>query len=154
MIEVDVHTGGRVVDEARLAGAAEAALRARGVERAELSVALLGDDAIRRMNARHLDHDRVTDVLSFALWQAGDPVVVGDIYIGAEQAARQAGEAGVEVGEELVRLVVHGALHVAGMDHPEGAEERAASQMYRLQERIVAQLCAAAAPDARPGVDG
>lgn len=142
MIRVDVDTGGRPVDESALVAAAAAALRAREVQRAELSVALLDDDAIREMNARHLGHDRVTDVIAFGLWEEGDPVVVGDVYIGADQAQRQAGDEGVPPGEELVRLVVHGTLHVTGMDHPDAARERPASEMYQLQERIVAEVSA------------
>lgn len=118
------------------------ALERRGVERAEVSLALVDDPAIRELNRRHLDHDYPTDVLSFGLWQPGDPVVVGDIYIGWEQARRQAAELGVPERRELLRLAVHGALHVSGMDHPEAASERADSEMYRLQESVVVELCA------------
>lgn len=146
MIDVSVDTSqigpvpGRLAD-GLLVQAAEAALRARSIEQAEISVALLGDAEIRELNARHLGHDWVTDVISFALWQPGDPVVVGDIYIGAGQAERQALDEGVSLEEELVRLVVHGTLHVTGMDHPDDAEARAGSPMYVLQESIVAEIC-------------
>lgn len=116
-------------------------LAAEGVTRGEVSVALLDDDAIRRLNREHLHHDRPTDVISFALWEEGEPVV-GDIYLGVEQAARQAGELGVEVEEELVRLAVHGTLHVLGWDHPEEADARDASPMYRRQEALVRELIA------------
>ena len=101
----------------------------------------MGDEDIRELNARHLGHDWVTDVISFALWQPGDPVVVGDIYIGAGQAERQALDEGVSLEEELVRLVVHGTLHVTGMDHPDDAEARAGCPMYVAQESIVAEIC-------------
>jgi probable rRNA maturation factor len=148
MIRVDVHTGGRAVDEGALVEAATAALRARGVARAELSVALLDDDGIRELNARHLGHDRVTDVIAFGLWEEGDALVVGDVYVGADQARRQAADAAVGLGEEFVRLVVHGTLHVTGMDHPDDGAGRATSPMYRLQEHLVARLAAA-----RPGPD-
>lgn len=146
MIDVSVDTSqigpvpGRLAD-GLLVQAAEAALRARSIEQAEISVALLGDAEIRELNAGHLGHDWVTDVISFALWQPGDPVVVGDIYIGAGQAERQALDEGVSLEEELVRLVVHGTLHVTGMDHPDDAEARAGSPMYVLQESIVAEIC-------------
>lgn len=102
----------------------------------ELSVALLDDPDIRRLNHEHLGHDRVTDVIAFPLWDEGEPVV-GDVYVGFEQARRQAAAEGVPLEEELVRLVVHGTLHVLGWDHPEEAAGREASPMYRLQERIV-----------------
>lgn len=101
-----------------------------------LSVALVDDEDIRRLNREHLGHDRVTDVIAFPLWERGEPVV-GDVYVGLEQARRQAAAEGVPFEEELVRLVVHGTLHVLGWDHPEEASERGGSPMYRLQERIV-----------------
>jgi probable rRNA maturation factor len=159
MIDVSVDTSqfelaqGRLADDL-LVQAAEAALQARSIEQAEISVALLGDEDIRELNARHLGHDWVTDVISFALWQPGDPVVVGDIYIGAGQAERQALDEGVSLEEELVRLVVHGTLHVTGMDHPDGAEARAGSPMYVLQESIVAKICREEAIPAPEGGHG
>ena len=64
---------------------------------------------------------------------------MGDVYVGADQALRQAGEYGVPVAEELVRLTIHGTLHVLGHDHPEGPE-RVGSPMFRLQESLVGQL--------------
>ena len=67
-------------------------------------------------------------------------MVVGNIYIGLEQALRQAAEAAVPPAEEMVRLAVHGTLHVTGMDHPDRAELRASSPMYLLQERLVEAL--------------
>lgn len=117
-----------------------AALEARGVERAEISLALVDDDAIRELNRTHLGHDRPTDVIAFGLWSPGDPVVVGDVYLGLDQARRQADEEGVDAAEELLRLAIHGTLHVTGMDHPEAAADRPDSEMYRLQERLVAEL--------------
>ncbi len=124
----------------RIEAAVRAALAARNIARAEISVALVDDAAIHALNRDHLGHDCPTDVIAFALWAAGDPVVVGDIYIGVEQGVRQAAEAGVPAAEEIVRLAIHGALHVSGMDHPERAEDRAASPMYTLQEELVRAL--------------
>lgn len=140
MIDVQVDPGGLAdarVDE--LEAAVRATLADGGVENGEVSLALLGDEAIHVLNRRHLGHDRPTDVLAFALWEEGEPVV-GDVYVGVDQARRQAAEAGVPLDEELVRLTVHGTLHVLGWEHPEEAEERAASPMYRKQEALVARL--------------
>ncbi len=119
--------------------AVEATLAARQVEQAEVSLTLLDDAAIQALNRDHLAHDWTTDVLSFALYDSDEPVL-GDVYIGLDQAVRQATESGVRVEEEVARLAVHGTLHVLGFDHPEDAEGRAASEMYRLQEAIVEEL--------------
>ncbi|MGH7443459.1 MAG: rRNA maturation RNase YbeY, partial [Longimicrobiales bacterium] len=105
---------------------------------AELSITLLDDAAIAEMNQRWLDHMGPTDVISFPLYEPGEDVV-GDVYIGYDQVVRQARENDVPVREELARVVVHGALHVLGHEHPDG-RARLRSAMWRLQERIVAQV--------------
>lgn len=100
---------------------------------AEISVTLLDDAAIEALNARYLGVDAPTDVLSFSL---GEGRVVGDVYVGFERARSQAAEHDVPLREELVRLAIHGTLHVLGHDHPEGPE-RTRSPMFALQERLV-----------------
>lgn len=111
----------------------------RGERRhADVSVTFLGPGRMRALNRAHLGHDRTTDVISFAL-QAPDGGLVGDVYVCRAVAATQAKRVGVPLRQELVRLVVHGTLHVLGHDHPAG-EERTASPMWRRQERYVKQL--------------
>lgn len=114
--------------------AARAALEDRGVTEAELSVTLMNDDVIRAMNRQWKGRDAVTDVLAFPLHGEGESPL-GDIYIGWEQALRQADEVGERPARELVRLTIHGTLHVLGWDHPE--EGREGSRMWEHQERII-----------------
>lgn len=140
MIEVDVAAPDGAPGRDRVDDGVRAALAARGVARAEISVALVDDETIRSLNREHLGHDRPTDVLAFGLWAPGDPVVVGDVYIGLDQALRQAADEGIDPGEEVVRLAIHGTLHVTGMDHPDLAAERPESPMYQLQERLVGEV--------------
>jgi len=130
--------GGRPALRRDVRRAVRAALAVRGVAEAELSVTLLADGGIAALNRRFLRHTGPTDVLSFPLFGPGEPVV-GDIYIGLEQAMRQAAALGIPLPEEIARLAVHGTLHVLGMDHPDGPR-RKASAMWRLQERIVQGL--------------
>lgn len=104
----------------------------------QLSVTFLGPDRMRRLNRRHLKHDRLTDVIAFALRAPGGGLV-GDVYVCRAVAARQAREAGCSLREELVRLVIHGTLHVLGHDHPAGPA-RTRSLMWRRQERLVGRL--------------
>ena len=124
----------------RLEAVAALVLRERGVVRAELSLTLLDDGEMTRLNRDYLGHEGTTDVVSFPL-EAPGGVVIGDVYIGAEQAARQASELGVPLEEELLRLAVHGTLHVLGFEHPEDGD-RAGSEMYRLQEELLARFLA------------
>jgi len=89
------------------------------------------------MNRLHLGHAGPTDVISFGF---RDPAgaVIGDVYICPEIASANAKLHGVPVREELMRLVVHGALHVLGHEHPEG-ESRMRSPMWKRQERLLAR---------------
>lgn len=93
---------------------------------------------MRRLNATHKGHDWPTDVLSFALkTPSGD--LIGDVYISPWVARREAQTRGISSREELIRLLVHGTLHVLGRDHPEGPT-RTRSAMWRRQERYVEAL--------------
>ncbi len=130
---------------------------------AEVSVTLLPDDEMRRLNRSYLSHDWPTDVLAFALdgglgglgglggpggpgevigEAQGEEGLLGDIYIGAERAAEQARERGIGILEEVVRLAIHGALHLLGRDHPEGPD-REGSEFFVEQEGLVSAALSA-----------
>jgi probable rRNA maturation factor len=120
------------------AALAAAVLRAEGVRHALLSVAFVTPRAIAALNRRHLRRHGATDVIAFGFAPAGARApVVGDVYISPAVAQAQARRFGVPVREELMRLVVHGTLHVLGHDHPSGVD-RTASPMWRRQERLLA----------------
>jgi probable rRNA maturation factor len=106
--------------------------------RADFSVTFLGPEAMRRLNREHKRHDYPTDVLAFALAQP-DGGILGDIYICRAVAYRQARALNLPPREELVRLVVHGVLHVLGYDHPT-AGRREDSPMWKRQERYIRAL--------------
>jgi probable rRNA maturation factor len=145
-VSVDVHVGDGLllpIGPDVVERALRAVLASEGVAAAALSVALVSDDEIAGLNHEYLGHEGPTDVISFPLSAPGG-APVGDVYIGAEQARRQAEELGVDLAEELVRLAVHGALHVLGYEHPEGAD-RDASPMYRRQEELVSRILASGA---------
>lgn len=112
-------------------------LSEEGAGGAEISVTLLSDDGIRAMNRQYLNIDGPTDVIAFSLGDAERPL--GDVYVGFEQATRQAVEHGVSLTEELARLAIHGTLHVLGYDHPEG-EERLESPMFERQEQLLSEV--------------
>ena len=104
---------------------------------AQLSLTLVDDTEIARLNREYLGKDRPTDVIAFSLGSDDEPI--GDVYVGAEQARRQAQALGVPLREELARLAIHGTLHVLGYDHPD-EEDCSASAMYVLQERLLAEV--------------
>jgi probable rRNA maturation factor len=123
----------------RLADAARQVLRAEGVRAAMLSVTLVSPSAMARLNRRHLGHTGVTDVISFGFAPTPRAGVVGDVYICPDIARANAQSAGCGVREELLRLVVHGTLHVLGWDHPVD-RARESSPMWRRQERLLAGI--------------
>ncbi len=114
-----------------------AVLDGEGVGAAALSITFLTPAKMRGLNFRTRRRNRATDVLAFPLTHLG--VVAGDIYICPAVATRSAVEQGVPLREELLRLVVHGTLHVLGHDHPEGTA-RSDAPMWRAQERYVRQI--------------
>lgn len=105
-----------------LAGVAPA--RARGA----VTVAIVSDDQVRRLNRRYRRKNMATDVLSFSYGEAGD---LGDVVIAAGVAARQAREAGHTIQVECRILALHGLLHLLGYDH-----ENDDGRMARLEARL------------------
>jgi len=109
----------------------------RAPAHSHVDITLLSAVAMRRLNRRATGRRGLTDVIAYPLPQP-DGRLVGDVYICPKAAARVAGN-GVGLKEELVRLVVHGTLHVLGYEHPEGPG-RTRSVMWRRQERYVQRL--------------
>ncbi len=114
-----------------------ATAEAEGVASGEISVTFLDADGIAALAGAHLGRTEPTDVIAFNLAEPADPL--GDVYICPAVAEESAREYGVELREELLRLVVHGVLHVLGYEHPEGPE-RTESEMFRRQEEILSQI--------------
>jgi probable rRNA maturation factor len=109
-----------------LRAAAEAALAACDVHEGHVTVALVDAQRIRGLNRAHRGIDRPTDVLSFPVdgaAPAAGPRELGDVVICPEHTA------------DLEEAVVHGILHLAGMDH-----ETDRGEMLALQDRIVGDL--------------
>lgn len=108
----------------------------------EVSVLVVDDREMRRLNLEYRHIDSSTDVLSFALNEGSDldlhPEMLGDIVVSMETAARQAAESGRPMEKELSWLLVHGALHLLGYDHERSQKEAAA--MRELEKRILDHL--------------
>ncbi|MCX7732521.1 MAG: rRNA maturation RNase YbeY [candidate division WOR-3 bacterium] len=89
----------------------------------EINIIFVSNRKITELNRRFLGRNRPTDVLSFPLTQVrtgpGCGWVVGEIYISREQARLQAKAAGIRLHTELLQLVRHGLLHLAGFSHRE-----------------------------------
>jgi probable rRNA maturation factor len=114
-----------------LSRAARSVLRWEGAERVRVEITLLDPAAMRRLNRTATGRRGLTDVIAYSLPQV-DGSIVGDVYVCPAAA-------GDGTSEELIRLAVHGTLHVLGYDHPEGPG-RMRSVMWRRQELYVKRL--------------
>ncbi len=114
----------KLADLARLA---EKVLRAelpkpRQKEMGRINLVFCENAFVRDLNKRFRKLDKVTDVLSF---NYDDEDVFGEIYIATVKAQQQAPRWKNSFYDELKRLVVHGALHLAGYDHGNGKDRKA-----------------------------
>lgn len=98
---------------------------------------------MQQLNASFRGKNKPTDVLSFcqlegeAMPFAGEEILLGDVIISIETAARQARDLNHSMERELGFLLVHGALHLCGYDHDTAARRRI---MWQKQDTIVESL--------------
>ena len=124
MIAVEVsNRSGIEVDADAASALAREVLASEGVEEGELGLIFVGPDEIRALKHEHLGINEPTDVLSFPIDESGPsagPRELGDIVIAPEHTT------------DLREAIVHGALHLAGMDH-----EADDGEMLALQREIL-----------------
>lgn len=109
----------------------------------EVSLAFVDDEAMAELNLNYRGKVGPTDVLSFALEEGEEfivpedaPLLLGDIIISVERASAQAEEYGHSLEREIVYLLVHGLLHLAGFEHDDDNE----GEMIALNEEIARDL--------------
>lgn len=124
-------------DEARRK--ASRVLKELGLQDAELSLVLVDDPEMERLNRQFLGRPGPTNVIAFSQLEGegppGSPLLLGDVVISLETCQREAGEAGVAFGDRFLELLVHGILHLLGHEH-EGDEQREAI-MSQEEQRIL-----------------
>ena len=122
------------------------ALRYEGVnDNTEVSVTIVDNEEIRKINNKFRNIDRATDVLSFplidfdneSLPDDGSKIYLGDIIISIERAKEQAKEYGHSIDREIGFLTAHSMLHLLGYDHMVPEEEK---EMFAKQEEILHNL--------------
>ena len=108
----------------------------------DISLLFCDDAFIQNLNKQYRDIDSPTDVLSF---EQGDEYfddagetrfMAGDIVISLDSLRFNAEEFNVDINEELKRLIVHGILHLNGMDHSDNSPEQ---EMLKFQEELLVQ---------------
>ncbi|MCI6154895.1 MAG: rRNA maturation RNase YbeY [Bacteroidales bacterium] len=96
----------------------------------EISYKFTNDTGILEANKLFLQHDYFTDILTFDSSPAGSSYIAGDILISLETVASNAEKFNVPYEEELHRVLIHGVLHLAGLDDQTPQEEK----LMRLAE--------------------
>jgi probable rRNA maturation factor len=105
-----------------------------GIEKADISLSVVGDERITEINRQFLEHNYSTDVISFDLSDTGSKNRVFDIVVNWHKAERKASEFGHPFFSELALYITHGLLHNLGFD--DGTEQQA-KQMHDTEDRIL-----------------
>jgi probable rRNA maturation factor len=122
------------------------------LEDGELSLMLVSDKGIRRLNGEFRAKDQPTDVLSFPQWESAHeletsrgfptpdapPLALGDIVISIDTARRQAHELGQSASARIRTLLIHGMLHLLGYDHEQSLA--AARRMFAREHELAALM--------------
>jgi len=161
MLEIHNFTQNEI-DEEFLKRVAKSALKTAGIkDRAEISLAIVGDGRMRKLNKMYRGKNRVTDVLSFdnrsvipylnkafpRLKRAtGEKFIeppsgikrLGEIIICYPQAKKQAKRLKHSLEKELTVLLIHGILHLLGYDHEKSESE--ASKMEEMEKKILKEI--------------
>lgn len=123
------------IDTELVAEACRKIAEGAGHSAAAISITLVDDDEMQVLNREHLDHDYPTDVLSFPLSAPGG-MLEGEIIVSTGTAISNAAEYGNRAEEELLLYVVHGMLHLVGLDDKteEKAQKMRKAEAYWLAE--------------------
>lgn len=116
--------------------AVHAAAGARGLGRGRIGVLVTDDETIRGINARHLNHDYPTDVISFTYSRSND-AVEGELVVSLCTAQSEAPDAGWDWRSELLLYVIHGTLHICGL---EDSDEQQRREMRAAEQEVMGQL--------------
>jgi probable rRNA maturation factor len=123
---LDIDVIGSALEAGEVRRAAEVAAAARGIEAGHVAVEFVGPEQIAVLNERFRGKEGPTDVLSFPIDEDGASVgerELGDVVICPEHSG------------DLLEVVVHGVLHLTGMDH-----EADDGEMLALQDELMARL--------------
>jgi len=124
-----------------------------GMTIGELNYQFCNNEQMLEMNSKFLDHHYYTDIITFPSGD-DDEVLVADILISLDQVRLNAADLGVAPGSELLRVMIHGVLHLCGQDDVTPELE---AEMHRAEDQALAQLPERvwrAVPAAQPWVEG
>jgi len=92
-------------------------LKSSGISQYAVNIVFINDEKMTGLNKKFKKRKSSTDVLSFNLSDGSSDIVEGEVYISLERAKEQSLDYHVPYREEIIRLVTHGLLHLAGRTH-------------------------------------
>lgn len=101
-----------LANEEQISGWIKDVIALEGHELGELNYTFVSDDELYRMNVEYLNHDTLTDIISFD-YTVGK-VLQGDVFISVERVKDNAADFNVDFESELFRVIIHGVLHYCG----------------------------------------
>jgi probable rRNA maturation factor len=128
------NTSFRLLGWKRAKRAIEEVIRNELMVSGDLNVIITNDEIIREINLKFLKHDFCTDVIAFNYNE--EEVINGEIYISIDTVRRNAFEYRVRIREEVLRVIIHGVLHLIGFDDKsgEGKEEMRRMEDFCLEK--------------------
>lgn len=115
---------------------AQSICRRFGTEKATVSIAIVNDDVIEKVNKEFLNESHKTDVISFDLTDGPDEDVHFDLIVNSDEAARQAKIRNHSIEAEIALYITHGLLHNLGFD--DGQDDQS-QRMHKMEDEILVQ---------------
>jgi len=132
MIDFNFETDFQLKHETKLQTWIGDVISAEGFELGEVSYVFCDDEYLHKLNVEFLDHDTLTDIISFDYGMGKQ--VNGEIYISVERVADNANDFIVTFDDELHRVIIHGILHLCG--YKDKTEEDAESMRERENKYV------------------
>lgn len=112
MISFNYETDFELENEAQYEDWISRIIESEGFDEGEINYIFCDDDYLHKINVEYLDHDTLTDIISFD-YTVGN-LIQGDIFVSVERVKDNANDFNVSFGEELKRVLSHGVLHYCG----------------------------------------
>ena len=117
----------------------------------ELSILIVDDNEIAKLNKQYLDREGPTNVIAFPMHDGNFPGIshdlLGDVVISVETAEREGSDSGVGIKKRFTELLIHGILHLFGYDHEN--DEKQARRMNRKSRELLKIVASVGSRDSR-----
>ncbi|MBL7558486.1 rRNA maturation RNase YbeY [Olleya sp. YSTF-M6] len=135
MINFNYETDFKLLDDAKISNWISSIIIKEKCNEEEINYVFCDDDYLHKLNVQFLDHDTLTDIISFD-YSVGKKLQ-GDIFISVERVKDNAKDFNVEFESELHRVIIHGILHYCGYKDKTEAD---ASEMRLKENEALALL--------------